>query len=309
VSHEQALAALLDSIAERGFSGCFETEAIAVISVPLLYSSMTNSKIRLNSTLQKLMLRNEALHHSLLSPATFDQDPLRHSGFASLQLSSMIKLPDFLTEPELHHDEIRATYELAKADVSTLGARLSQFNAAEDGPTTPKGRLRRDHQAAYGMALAVVVSINQILRAFNPHDEELPLESARTVSSILDLATDATVFAPFGSGCMAGPLAISWGATSSITNAEGEANNNEDGYAETRERLRALLQGHYKSFRNEEWMRMAEWWRYKFMQIRVRLGSPWPGDNGAKADEEVAKSVSFVQCSASHNYIEISFTG
>ncbi|KAI9152247.1 hypothetical protein HJFPF1_09476 [Paramyrothecium foliicola] len=292
VGHEEGLACLLDAVAQQGLEGAFETEAVAVISVPLIYSSMTNDKIRIGSVLQKLMARNRALQHSLLATEEVKEDPIKHSGFACLQLEHMQRIPEFLKRPELYETEVRELYELAKVDVPTLYAKLAEIGKGSSAPESSDGRLRRDYQSAYAMASALIVSMNQILQGFDPDAVELRQELKTYIKNVLEVAKQASMYKPLGSGCMAGPLAISCGATSD---------------ARMRKQLRAFFEEYYDSFKYEDWGRMANWWYYKFMLIRVRLGNPRRNDSLEKAEAEVARKVSFVQCSASHNFVEISF--
>ncbi|KAI9146944.1 hypothetical protein HJFPF1_12973 [Paramyrothecium foliicola] len=216
MGHEEGLVTLLNVMAQRGFKEGFETEATAVIAVSLLYSSMINDKIQLGPILQKFETNGEALKRNFASSTQSKESQMIRRGFGSLSVSNITLMPELLKQPEIYYDTIRSLHKLAMEDREILCETLCQLRGTDDAPESSRGRLRRDYQASYGMASAVAVTLNQILQSFDPRDETLVQQAAFIVESVLVVAEEASEFRPFGSSCMAGPLAMCWGATNDM---------------------------------------------------------------------------------------------
>lgn len=213
--------------------------------------------------------------------------------YPSIQFGKLVKYPSYLHRPDLHYDDVLSAYEAIKKDLPNLER---NSNLPIEGPTgifhlsSADMRRARDYQAAYSIALVTALVFSQILYAHGPEPTNWQLDSEVFVQKLISVSEDASRFRPVGAGFMAGNLCAAWAAT------ENEAQ---------KEHIAEMMKDLSESFRGEDLSKMSTWWYYKFMALRCSKGRTKPGDDESKALEETAKIVSCVQCSASHNYIEL----
>ncbi|KFA77433.1 hypothetical protein S40288_03086 [Stachybotrys chartarum IBT 40288] len=290
VSHEEGLAYLLDIIANNGCHDEFDTLVFAVIAIPVVYASMTNSRINLGPAFWSIMQRLAPPNPPTPEPLDEEMALADQGGtFPSLHFQNLGKLPRFLREPESHYGEILYIYDMVQRDIPRFEAKLAEMPILLSQLDTPNARTRRDIQSAYAMALAMAIVLNQILEAFGHFSSKWSKDCNSFIKKIINVAEEASRFRPIGAGFMVGSLSIAWAATAE---------------PKLKKQLQYLKDEFFKSFKGENWENMATWWFYKYMEIRFRLGRPRPGDDYEKAMRESAKFVSCVQCAASHNYIE-----
>jgi hypothetical protein len=268
---------------------CLPSKRQLVLTGLQLFGSMSNPRIRLTPStwtfLNQISSTPPADPYS--EKESLSNPDWRHA-FPTLQFPTLGKLPAVLQEPELHYDEIQQAYVLAGADIEKLSHRLSTLRSS----SPIQSRLHRDHLAAASLALAIAIGLNQILEAFNPLDTTLSNDLLLYHEKITQLANDALIYRPLGTGFMAGCLSLAWASATDTAKKSS---------------IRKLQSQCLQGLGGDGYTKMADWWHYKFMAIRCRLGNPKPNDSPDEAARQIAKRVSCVQCNASHNYLEASF--
>ncbi|KAH7320681.1 hypothetical protein B0I35DRAFT_198711 [Stachybotrys elegans] len=294
VSHEEGLVHLVEALVNQGPRSEFEAKALSAISTTVIYASLTIPSIRLSPKFWAVAAR---LAPPMQAPAPETPEPDEPQGkiytsFPSLHFLCVGKLPDHLRNPELYLNEIHNNYARGNKDLPNIRSSLANIAVAQGYSDVTRARLCRDYQAAYAMILAIVLATNQILQAFYPLDTSLPREEDDYIHQIIDVAEGSRNYIPFGSGFIVGPLSVACAVASDPA---------------TKARATALFRQFIGAFEGEDWIKISEWWRYRFMDIRCCLGSPRPGDDPVMASETCRLALSSVQCSASQNYLEVNF--
>ncbi|KAI9152331.1 hypothetical protein HJFPF1_09561 [Paramyrothecium foliicola] len=287
ISHEEGLARLVETLVSHGPQNEFEGRVLSAISIPVIFGIFTNPSIKLSP---KFWAVAEMLAAPLPAGPQPPTSAQTQTPFPSLHFSVIGKLPDHLHYPELYLTEMRYTYARVKADLPKFASSLVNLENRPNQEELTRARARRDYEAAYSMALAIALATNQILQAADPADQSLQRELLGLVDQIIGLAEDASKYIPIGSGFIVGPLSIACASVDDQT---------------MKSYMKTLLGQFFGAFKGEDWSKLADWWYYKFMDIRCRLGKPRPTDDPVKAAKEIATPISCVQCSASHNYIEV----
>jgi hypothetical protein len=196
-------------------------------------------------------------------------------------------LPKFLQEPEAYYQDMLSMFPLAKSDILLLQQELDSLTLATCPRDSPRERLRRDCQSLFAKVAAVLIGLAQLLQALDPHDTRFQSTTEDCIERLAVVAEEALIYRPLGSSSVAGALAIALTSTRR---------------PELREKIDHLLVEFNGAFRGEDCIQMANWWHFKLMHVRFRLGSQRPGDSFRKAEEEAAKIVSFFQCGAAHDF-------
>ncbi|KFA52731.1 hypothetical protein S40293_08499 [Stachybotrys chartarum IBT 40293] len=290
VSHEEGLAHMVDILARQGCRDEFGVLVFSTLSLPVVYASMTNQRIKPGPEFWTMM--KEIAPYQPHDPDSEGKEDVMAKNalvYPSLHFGVLGQLPNFLREPELHYSEICHAYKLVQIDLPKLQSRLADLPNRFLQFDDTNMRLRRDIQSAYGMALAMAIVLNQILESFELPSPKWYKECINFVKQSILLGKETSRLRPIGAGFMVGSLSIAWGATLE---------------PDLKPQLQQLKTDFFTSFKGEDWGKMTIWWHYKFMEIRFRLGRPRYGDDYHKALEGSAKFVSCVQCAASHNYLE-----
>ncbi|KAH7318076.1 hypothetical protein B0I35DRAFT_478612 [Stachybotrys elegans] len=287
-THEQGLQCLAEMMVVEGPRDEFDIVVLSVISAPLIMSGLTDRTINLSPRYWEVMA---GLAQPMMSgPELADINVKPHASFPSLHFSSISLLPRFMRRPELYHDEIQTNYRLAMHDVPRITERLASLGAARGYMDSVLSRTRRDLQGALCLALSSAIGQNHILQAYYPDDQTLPTELADLVQQMVKVAEQACKFAPLGAGFITGGLSAACASTDDPV---------------LQKHIRSMLDRFFWAFHGDEWNKMPDWWYYRFMWIRCRLGNPKPGDDPIKAAEMTSMRLRCVQCSASHNNIEL----
>ncbi|KAH7319599.1 hypothetical protein B0I35DRAFT_352124 [Stachybotrys elegans] len=293
--HEAGLAYLVDILCRRDGLDSFQIQFIAEMCKPVLFASLTANNLDLSPAAWAFLNKLGHTQYTETGPpteATSYSRPGQDEGPNTLRLEHVRELRQCLNEPETHYRETRYYYYTSQCDLAEFTERLNQILGNPLISESSRARLHRDYVAAITFLLCAIISLNLSMQAFHPEDDLLLGEFSYFIDRLIEMARRGLAFRPFGTWFMPTYLGFGIGAVQ------------DEGVKET---MTELLEQYLSVSGCGYRVATAEWWYYKFMKIRLRIGSPRPGDDAEEAERQVARTISFVQCNTAHNYIEATF--
>ncbi|KAL6859248.1 hypothetical protein J3F83DRAFT_763355 [Trichoderma novae-zelandiae] len=253
MSHGEGLAHLLDAAASRPCPDPFEENIRDTLYVPVILEAIFNPRIRLSRWFSKLKARAYGPAASVASTAR---------RFMSLELKSLVHIPDLIREPFEHQDEIATAYERMRLELPLLKVGLELADAAASGSQTDATtKVRIQYQVSYGLLLGCALMFNGYLRAFGADDGDMVEEADMMANEAIKLAHAASQYRPLGASFIPLCLIPAWAAS--------------DDMSIQRRVIEALeiYQDDFSPLTGRSWYIMAYWLRGEMELIRNGLQS------------------------------------
>ncbi|TFB05878.1 hypothetical protein CCMA1212_001536 [Trichoderma ghanense] len=253
MSHGEGLAHLLDAAASRQSRDPFEENIRDTLYVPVILEAIFNPRIRLSPWFSKLKARAYGPAASIASTAR---------NYISLELKSLVHIPDLIREPFEHKDEIVIAYERMRLEIPLLKRGLGVADAlASESQTDATTKIRIQYQVSYGLLLGCALMFNGYLRAFGADDGSMVEESDMMANEAIKLAHAASQYRPLGASFIPLCLIPAWAAS--------------DDVAIQRRVIEALeiYQDDFSPLTGRSWYIMAYWLRGEMDLIRNGLHS------------------------------------
>lgn len=125
----------------------------------------------------------------------------------SLDAQKLVRMPVFFHDPTAHLAEIKSAYEDMFTDepklrkfLADLEQEIDSFPSSKDTTFTNQRRVFHKFQVVYGVLLTVSLALNSLLRAANPEEAGLLVETSHLADNFIDLAKKASKYRPLGAG-------------------------------------------------------------------------------------------------------------
>lgn len=218
-----------------------------------ILEAIFNPRIRLSPWFSKLKARAYGPAASIASTAR---------NYISLELKSLVHIPDLIREPFEHKDEIVIAYERMRLEIPLLKRGLGVADAlASESQTDATTKIRIQYQVSYGLLLGCALMFNGYLRAFGADDGSMVEESDMMANEAIKLAHAASQYRPLGASFIPLCLIPAWAAS--------------DDVAIQRRVIEALeiYQDDFSPLTGRSWYIMAYWLRGEMDLIRNGLHS------------------------------------
>ena len=114
-------------------------------------------------------------------------------------------------------EESKSVYDAMKVVLEHMRDRYMIQPGNHVSPLVAPSKLHCHFQRTYGLALAVSIILNCVLRAFDAEDITLGIEAAQWSEDIVALAEDATIYRPIAASYMIICLIAAWGGSAEET--------------------------------------------------------------------------------------------
>lgn len=114
-------------------------------------------------------------------------------------------------------EESKSVYDAMKVVLEHMRDRYMIQPGNRVFPLVAPSKLHCHYQRTYGLALAVSIILNCVLRAFDAEDTTLGIEAAQWSEDIIALAEDATIYRPIAASYMIICLIAAWGGSAEET--------------------------------------------------------------------------------------------
>ncbi|KAL3495335.1 hypothetical protein BJX62DRAFT_233326 [Aspergillus germanicus] len=242
-NHGEILAQILDAAVSQAGRGEFEDNMIVTLSSPVVLQSIVDPSLSLGSWFWTL-----AKSYTPKRPFLENQ----HGRLPSLQIYIMAQVTQWIRDPVLNLVNIATAYNQLIRDCATMRSLLDQFEALTAAAPTPPGRLHTRPQVAYSVLICLALSLNIILRMFDPSDT-LAEEATDLCGESIRLSQLAEQHRPFGVSFMPVSLAMAWTAS--------------DNFA-VRAQIRDILVGYEADFPAMNWVETCYWLQSKYDDMR-----------------------------------------
>lgn len=145
--------------------------------------------------------------------------PITHNAknMISLQLKSLVRIPDLIREPVKYMDDILASYQRMRVEIPLLkGALQLADTLASETRTDATTKIRIQYQVSLGLLLGCALMFNGYLRAFGLDDGHMAEEADTMANDAIKLAYDASQYRPLGASFIPLCLIPGWAATDDI---------------------------------------------------------------------------------------------
>ena len=184
----------------------FERQVLMTLRGPLLFEGLLNDKIDLTPE-----------EWSMLIDTTYTGSKHEDNMMSTIgRLRTLLQRArrNRATKAQSHDvvDELWHCHDVLKGVVAGQKERLLGYEAlfVDDATKPVEGIVHAALQAAYGIGMVVAIVGNTILRALDPEDTLLIVESTQMAVDTLALADAASRYRPLGSGYIALCLGAAW---------------------------------------------------------------------------------------------------
>ncbi|KAJ5084176.1 hypothetical protein NUU61_008755 [Penicillium alfredii] len=242
-SHGQAIAHLLRAAVLREWTSTFEADMVLTLCLPVILESIANPSLRFDPTFW-----DNAMAFTRRSSMARESS----TGQSTIGLRRLAKIPDFLRFPDPHLHEITATYQRMRDQSYRMRHQLAQWSRVAPSSSMEYARYR----AAYCILVALAVTLNSILGAFDPSNSALAGEAAFFCEEIATTAELASCHRPLGAGYASLCLVAAWAA---VLDPRQLA------------RIEGILLEYQTDFPEVQWFDRAVWLRTTFANLRQRV--------------------------------------
>ncbi|KAJ5080881.1 hypothetical protein N7456_013591 [Penicillium angulare] len=252
--HGEALAYLLKNLDLNMCQGWFEKEMITTLTVVVIMEGIANPRVYIDPAFMKKLI-------AFIQPQSLN---------STTTLSIMSKLPKYLRDPVPHMAEISAAYYQLRHDINRIRSYLDQLPCTDSEPfSSPAVFHKSQIQAAHSVTLSLLTLLNALIRAYNPDNPALRVDTMVYCEQILHEAKAASCYRPLGAGYVALCLVVALAATDD---------------PEQIERIETIMADYQKDFINTGWKKRAVLLKRTFEYHKIR------GKSGGLTDDQFPKS-------------------